>query len=390
MARKTKSTRVQFSEGNTIQAVMYGDDILLQGWKGNSKCGPEVSIPKGEWPRKTRKQQVMVGAIAGCDNWSNAKIAAAIQAVDQILMEDEEAVEAVEVVETVEELESTPTVEAVEAAPKAKKAKAARKPKTTPAPSTKLDLLMWIGSGNYTIESFIAEAEKQGVSKRIGKIPTTLALGETRVFLATDEGYKGDAVIFGYFIPQGIEQLVFDAEIAPQDPRAKPVTLSEAAEEEPRGCGQREDVGATYLVAYNPNALPGALLEASEGITLHGPLVVFHQFLDYNALIDDEALRFRSFKEIDGDALLGMGLFKTAPSARDGITAAPKIAPRTKTPWTPEDYEMLKDFAKSSTSVAEGIRRYAKMTGRSVRGVEYAWRMHVKPKDPIETEGADD
>lgn len=73
--------------------------------------------------------------------------------------------------------------------------------------------LMWVGDRYYTPESFMAEANKLGVSKRISKIPRWFRLGKTWVLLAHQktpvlkEGFKIDEApaIFAAFRPTRIE-----------------------------------------------------------------------------------------------------------------------------------------------------------------------------------------
>lgn len=43
--------------------------------------------------------------------------------------------------------------------------------------------LMWVGS-EYTTRSFMVEAQNQGISKRVPRVPTDLVLGEDWIFLA--------------------------------------------------------------------------------------------------------------------------------------------------------------------------------------------------------------
>lgn len=43
---------------------------------------------------------------------------------------------------------------------------------------------MWVGEKFYTIESFIEEAARIGISKRISQIPVDLVLGESRIYFA--------------------------------------------------------------------------------------------------------------------------------------------------------------------------------------------------------------
>jgi len=47
--------------------------------------------------------------------------------------------------------------------------------------------LLWVGKKFYTPESFIQEAIKMGVSKRIAQIPNKLELGKTRILVAHPE-----------------------------------------------------------------------------------------------------------------------------------------------------------------------------------------------------------
>lgn len=47
--------------------------------------------------------------------------------------------------------------------------------------------LMWVGKKYYTPESFVEEAIKMGVSKRIAQIPNKLKLGRTRILVAHPE-----------------------------------------------------------------------------------------------------------------------------------------------------------------------------------------------------------
>jgi len=48
------------------------------------------------------------------------------------------------------------------------------------------DLLMWIGADNYSRESFVEEANKMGVCKRICGYPNNIILGISRVFFISD------------------------------------------------------------------------------------------------------------------------------------------------------------------------------------------------------------
>jgi hypothetical protein len=93
--------------------------------------------------------------------------------------------------------------------------------------------LLWVGGAFYTPKSFVEEAERMGVSKRIGYIPRDLKLGETWVLLAHKKAgiekvpvennkrqteivkYKTKKcpAIFYAFKPQRVEMLVWESEL---------------------------------------------------------------------------------------------------------------------------------------------------------------------------------
>lgn len=78
--------------------------------------------------------------------------------------------------------------------------------------------LMWVGS-DYTNKSFIKEANKMGVSKKINSLPKDLVVGKSWIYLARqnmiddDVAYhpkktkKKDAIFFA-FVPQKVEYLM--------------------------------------------------------------------------------------------------------------------------------------------------------------------------------------
>lgn len=82
------------------------------------------------------------------------------------------------------------------------------------------DFLMWVGKVYYkTIASFVEEAEKMGVQKRIANIPRGLVLNSSRIFLAhpgtkipPETGITG--VVFGFFIVSGIRWFVREKQYA--------------------------------------------------------------------------------------------------------------------------------------------------------------------------------
>lgn len=69
--------------------------------------------------------------------------------------------------------------------------------------------LLWIGEMFYSDPSkFIAEAVRQGISRRIASIPKGFEVGKTHVFLAHQKAYGGKPGLFGYFLPEKIEYVV--------------------------------------------------------------------------------------------------------------------------------------------------------------------------------------
>lgn len=264
---------------------------------------------------------------------------------------------------------------------------APEKPKVSPKSHKKVrtqDYLQWIGAGAYpSIKAFISEAEDLGVSRRISKVPSRLELGKSRIFLAHDEGEKGDAVIFAYYIPNAIEMIVSkDAkESIPEDLKGKitPITLQEAKGEAKRGCGYREDIGAIYLRSYTDEDTIRKLIDQGIGeASIRGGLVLISPMRDYNALIDPEARRFRSIKKVNGNAIL-KGKKKRAPSLRHKATM-PKLKINPGDPWTNEERQLLWDLTKQFTQ-RQAFREMAKINGRSILAMDYQYRHMVENAD---------
>jgi hypothetical protein len=57
--------------------------------------------------------------------------------------------------------------------------------------------LMWAGKQYYTPETFVKEAQKYGVSKRIATIPNDFVVGEHWVLLAHPHAIKPPKLAFG-------------------------------------------------------------------------------------------------------------------------------------------------------------------------------------------------
>ncbi len=80
-------------------------------------------------------------------------------------------------------------------------------------PDTDPGYLMTVGANNYTPASFLDEAHRMGISKRIHQLPRHLELGKTWVYLGHPDGYgKDQPGIFMVFQPKRIEKLVWRSE----------------------------------------------------------------------------------------------------------------------------------------------------------------------------------
>jgi hypothetical protein len=117
------------------------------------------------------------------------------------------------------------------------------------------DLVMWVGTGFYpTIDSYVVEAMNLGCCKRVPTLPSDVVPGKSRVFLAHDEGKKGQGRIFGFFVLSGVEVILdepgkiakYQQEYANLNIQA--VSSVQAYNEPRRLCGQRA-YGACYLVS---------------------------------------------------------------------------------------------------------------------------------------------
>lgn len=215
------------------------------------------------------------------------------------------------------------------------------------------DYLLWVGWGSYpTIKSFVDEANEMGVSRRISKIPKDLVLGKSRIFLAHDEGETGDAVIFGYFIPTAIEQIIFDETTNNIQDGVIAVTVEQAGAEQDRGCGIRSDVGSLYLISGDME-------------TLKPPK-------DYNRIISEEAHRFRGIKKVDGQKIL-KGKAKTTPSLRYKVDEDQKMARKKGDPWTQDEIDLLRKLT-SEMRPRRAFREMMKITGRSLPTMEWHYR----------------
>jgi len=156
---------------------------------------------------------------------------------------------------------------------------------------------MWVGHGFYpTADDYIKEAIAIGCCKRVPMLPEDVVPGKTRVFLAHDDGKKGQGFIFGFFVLQGVEIIIDDPDkIAEyqrrfQDLNVKIVSSVQALTEPRRLCGQRV-YGAAYLVSSpDMNAVYQAAEPLAGKADVKGEMVILISRIHY------PRLRFRSWR----------------------------------------------------------------------------------------------
>jgi hypothetical protein len=166
------------------------------------------------------------------------------------------------------------------------------------------DLIMWVGTKFYpTIDSYIVEAMNLGCCKRVPKLPEDAVPGKTRVFLAHDEGKKGQGVIFGFFVLTGVEIILDDPEKIAEYQRSyenlnvKIVSSTQAAVEPKRLCGQRI-YGMSYLVSGQD---VDAAMQAAEPLSgkadVKGDIVILMNPIPY------PRFRFRGWRYMEPEHL---------------------------------------------------------------------------------------
>lgn len=143
------------------------------------------------------------------------------------------------------------------------------------------DLLMWVGHKYYpTADDYIKEAIAMGCSKRVPMLPEDVVPGKSRVFLAHDDGKKGQGRIFGFFVLQGVEIIIDEPDKIEeyQNRYAKLnvqiISSVQAITEPKRLCGQRA-YGASYLVSSpDMTALTAAADDLAGKADIKGELVI--------------------------------------------------------------------------------------------------------------------
>ena len=171
------------------------------------------------------------------------------------------------------------------------------------------DLLMWVGGSFYTIESFIAEAKRMGVCKRIPIIPDYIKLGKSRLFLAHDMteeekrlGKRGPGRVFAYCVIRGISYIVKPGVDIPEELKKRGVTKYEYVPggfgfRNERGCGSLQ-IGGTYLLSEEDLEKCKDLAESG---TLNGNIQVIDPPIEFDKNV---IKRFRGYRYVDGDKIL--------------------------------------------------------------------------------------
>ena len=224
------------------------------------------------------------------------------------------------------------------------------------------DYLMWVGALHYpTVDSFIDEARKRGVCKRVGRLPKNFVLGKSRIFFAHDDGMGPEnGFIFGYFVPDVLEIIVWYEEDIPDSllSMATMVLPSEITDEKERGCGFRVKDGR-YLMgvieADDDSALPSEFME----------LLPVRRLKFY----EPDRKRFRGLLQIAwGDSVLATVDRRVfmVPISRNSVqvSEAPKG-------WTEEQDKRLMTLVRVSPSNSRAAQIYSYGTGRSKPTILY-------------------
>jgi len=190
--------------------------------------------------------------------------------------------------------------------------------------------MMWVGGKFYSRESFITEAKKMGVSKKIPFVPKDITIGESKVYLISDmseaervayfkevkrrdtvaretakatgekqtrSGFgsydRGNPIVFGYFIVKSIIYVVKKGMSVPEE-LAKRGVESYTYEEggfgslDERGCGSLA-IGGTYLLSEEDMEKVKDMVES--GNVESGNIVVFDEPIPF------DGKRFRGLRE---------------------------------------------------------------------------------------------
>jgi hypothetical protein len=202
------------------------------------------------------------------------------------------------------------------------------------------DFLVWVGGRSYSRESFIKEAKKMGVCRRVPFVPTGVVKGISRVFLISDmsdedrkkyndelskrdkDRYqqqklktgqtthvtgdmpRGRSMIFAYFIIRSIIYVVGPGVDVDKELMERGIDVLEYQEgdfgfNDERGCGSLQ-IGGTYFLSEEDMEKIKDLAESSG---LDGQIEVFKVALPYTGV------RFRGVRSLlqeRGDSILEM------------------------------------------------------------------------------------
>ncbi len=235
------------------------------------------------------------------------------------------------------------------------------------------DYLMWVGSKNYpTIRDFVREARVFGCSKRIGHVLDKIVPGETRIFLAHDEGFAEEGCIFGYFIVKNLEIVVEDGEELPGQflETGVAVSASDAQNEPERHCGWRSP-GGIYLVSETDrDALKTLAKElGTKRGRIKGGLILFDPPKDFSG-----HKHFRGAKRIKGNKIM------TREKTRIPVSFEHPM-PDKQPKWTPkEERQLLRAVSKREpgTPLARVFTAFAFKTGHARTRVAYRYEKLTK------------
>ena len=162
-----------------------------------------------------------------------------------------------------------------------------------------VDLLIWVGKEHYTVDSFITEAHKMGVSRRVPFAPLGATPGKSRVFLAHEETSIGPA-LFGWFTLQNVVFVVAPGTELEREFKERGITTYELHEgnfgtQDERGCGSLS-IGGIYLLGEEDMNKVRDLAKSSK---LEGRINVFEHPIPIKT-----ANRSRGYQYVSGGRIL--------------------------------------------------------------------------------------
>lgn len=180
--------------------------------------------------------------------------------------------------------------------------------------------LHWLGVKYYSISSFINEAKRLGVSRRIPPIILRgMTWGDSVFMIGESPKFPGKGVLFGKFYVDRVKYATkskkVKAELAELLMKSKVQVFCEPVYSDPRGCGM-ETEGGYYLKTTTKVKEIGEVLSKSKSsrVNITGAFFVFSRpvllkidpFRGYKAIEEEELDRLvSSGKEINYKQLLG-------------------------------------------------------------------------------------